>query len=163
MDAASCAFAELYSECRRQMVNSLLRRGYNADAEDIVQNAFMSLWVNWDRYDHSENLAPLAWGYLNNLTFKSRRKKKRHPEVLVDEYFHDEDESVDVAEQACSRVALENALESLELLPSEAAQAILLRTMDYSYDEVGEVMGMTRKKVSKTIYEGRKQLRELVA
>lgn len=158
MDAAYSAFCDAYARGFGPMVRSLRRRGYGDHAEDVVQESWAALWRSRERYEWDRDMLPLAWGYLNNRTYKSRRSRARRPEVLVED-FPVTAAADDPAAEACTRVALQEVGASLDAMPALESGCIRLSAADWLRADIAEEYGVTRRQVVRALDSGRRRLR----
>jgi RNA polymerase sigma factor (sigma-70 family) len=121
-------------------------------ANDLVQDAFMRLWQHVDKVN-LETAKPYLFKIANNLLIDLYRKNKFIDANPIDSekysYYH---EYSDMKEQ------LDKALDNLVQIQKTV---IMLRDYeDYSYEEIGQITGLSESQVKVYIYRARKNLKD---
>ncbi len=168
-------FDELVYRHYQQAYNTAYRlTGNAADAEDLVQEAFVRAYRFFDRYDRSMPFMNWFNRILTNLYIDEYRRRGRLRTVSIDETFNAEDgeegATLDLPdtqpnplELALNNEYLEAIHEGLQHLPSEFRAAVVLADLEgYSYEEIAEIMGTSIGTVRSRIHRGRKQLRDYI-
>lgn len=120
-------------------------------AGDIVQDTFMRLWQHVDKVDFEKSKSYL-FRITNNLIIDLYRKNKFMDSNPIDSnrYSYTQEYS-DLKEQ------LDKALDSL---PEVQKTVVMLRDYeDYSYEEIGQITGLSESQVKVYIYRARKNLK----
>ena len=121
-------------------------------ANDLVQDSFMRLWQHIEKVN-METVKSYLFKITNNLVIDLYRKNKFNDNSPIDSeihsYYH---EYSDLKEQ------LEKALNTLSHVQKTV---IMLRDYeDYSYEEIGQITGLTESQVKVYIYRARKNLKD---
>lgn len=121
-------------------------------ANDLVQDTFMRLWQHVDKIN-LETAKPYLFKIANNLMIDLYRKNKFMDSNPIDSekysYVH---EYTDLKEQ------LDMALDNLAQIQKTV---IMLRDYeDYSYEEIGQITGLSESQVKVYIYRARKNLKD---
>ncbi|MBK7095019.1 MAG: RNA polymerase sigma factor [Saprospiraceae bacterium] len=121
-------------------------------ANDLVQDTFMRLWQHVDKIN-LETAKPYLFKIANNLMIDLYRKNKFMDSNPIDSekysYVH---EYTDLKEQ------LDKALDNLAQIQKTV---IMLRDYeDYSYEEIGQITGLSESQVKVYIYRARKNLKD---
>lgn len=155
-----------------QLYGGALRMTRNpADAEDLVQEAYMKAYQGFRSYKPGTNLKAWMYRILTNAYINNYRKAQRRPA----EYATDDITDSQIAETAShTSVGLRSAeVEAMALLPDEEIRAALMDlNEDYRmvvyyadveglpYKEIAEIMDTPIGTVMSRLHRGRKQLRE---
>lgn len=155
-----------------QLYGAALRMTRNpADAEDLVQEAYIKAFQGFRSYKPGTNLKAWLYRILTNAYINNYRKAQRRPA----EYATDDITDSQIAETAShTSVGLRSAeVEALEKLPDEEIREALMGLKeDYRmvvyyadvegmpYKEIAEIMGTPIGTVMSRLHRGRKQLRE---
>ncbi|MET0393765.1 MAG: RNA polymerase sigma factor [Chitinophagaceae bacterium] len=147
-----------YNECVNQYADNVYRfilknLRHEEDARDVVQTAFEKMWRNREEVD-----AQRSKSYLFTVAYHQMidhiRKMKR---VSLREEFN---ENLRVQDRPVSNLkkVLEEALARL----SETQRSlVLLKDYEgYSYDEIGQIMGLSESQVKVYLHRARVQLKE---
>jgi len=137
---------------------SLLRN--HAEAEDVVQDAFVRVLQNQQTLSGVIEIRPwlvrIAW----NLALDRRRRIR--PEQM-DEFFAASLVSADLpADQALAEAGrIRNVLDAIDRLPKHERQVLLLSAMDeLSTTQIGAVLGKSESSVRSLLFRARMHLRE---
>lgn len=129
--------------------------GNSAEAEEIMQDAFLALWERWDRVGAIND--PTAYLYRTAMNvFRKRTRRaalglRRTLSLAPDPVpFAEIDEQQDVV------AALR------ELTPRQRAALVLTDVMDYSSEEAGRAMGVTAGTVRGLASRAREHLRRQI-
>lgn len=168
-------FDELVYRHYQQAYNTAYRlTGNAADAEDLVQEAFLRAYRFFDRYDRSMPFMNWFSRILTNLYIDEYRRRGRLRTVSIDETFSTEDgeegTTLDLPdtqpnplELALNNEYIEAIHEGLQHLPPEFRIAVVLADMEgHSYEEIAEIMETSIGTVRSRIHRGRKQLRDYI-
>ncbi len=155
-----------------QLYGGALRMTRNpADAEDLVQEAYMKAYQGFRSYRPGTNLKAWMYRILTNAYINNYRKAQRRPA----EYATDDITDSQIAETAShTSSGLRSAeVEAMALLPDEEIRAALMDlNEDYRmvvyyadveglpYKEIAEIMETPIGTVMSRLHRGRKQLRE---
>ena len=139
---------------------SLFRRlclitGNQAEAEEIMQDAFLKLWERWERVGSMSD--PTAYLYRTALNlFRSRYRRTalalRRSVGLAS--------NIDEFERSDTKSAVMQALASLA--PRQRAALVLTDLLGYSSEDAGELLGVQPGTVRTLASQGRIALRRVV-
>ncbi|WP_340643281.1 RNA polymerase sigma factor [Roseococcus thiosulfatophilus] len=136
--------------------------GSAADAEDVVQDVFVSVWKHAARFDPGKGRAS-TWLYriAANRCVDARRRRSFRAFIGLDDVH---DTLADEARQADARVGARQELaivrEGLARLPERQCMALLLRAVaGLDVPGIAEVMGASAGSVEQLLVRGRRTLR----
>lgn len=139
-----------------------------ADAEDIVQEAFLRAFRGFSGFQEGTNLKAWMYRILTNTFINAYRKKKRQPaEVLEDElpdwYLYDQlrgDGAVASAESTVlESIPDEDVRAALDSLPEAFRMAVWLVDVEgFSYKETAEILDVPIGTIMSRLHRGRKAL-----
>ncbi len=168
-------FDALVNRYYHQAYNTAYRlTGNHADAEDLLQEAFLRAYRFFDRYDRSMPFINWFNRILTNLYIDEYRRRGRLRTLSLDESYETEDgeeaPAFDLPDLSPSpmELALQKELEDaiqegLSLLSPEFRVAVVLADIEgHSYEEIAEMMNTSVGTVRSRIHRGRKQLRNLI-
>ena len=151
--------AREYNDCVRRYADDLYRFalrycGDGAEAEDTVQEVFLTMWER-----HDEIRIEGVKGYLVRLLY--RRLIDLHRHHSLEQYPAKEEEPIYGPHE---RFELRDALQkALAQLPEEQKILVLLHDLEgYSYGEMAELTQLSEQQVGVYLWRGRKTLKKLL-
>ena len=147
-----------YNECVSTYADNVYRfivknLRHEEDARDVVQTAFEKMWRNRDEVDAARSKSYLFTVAYHQMIDHIRKVRRIH---LKDE-FHENSSFTDKPASNLKKV-LEEALARL----SETQRSlVLLKDYEgYSYDEIGQITGLSESQVKVYLHRARVQLKE---
>ena len=128
---------------------------HEEDSRDVVQSAFEKLWVNREQVDAEKSKSYLFTIAYNQMIDHLRKAKKVY---LTDEFRTDTKVSYRQINNA--KAVLEEALSKLG---ETQRSLILLKDYEgYSYEEIGQITGLSSSQVKVYLHRARLQLKEYI-
>lgn len=164
------AFEELVDLYQNKLYHMAYRMlGGRQEAEDAVQETFLRVFRNLDRYD--ENMKFSTWIYRITTNLCIDKLRKRKPTYSLDAEAGDHegldgysmlpsDERTPESEAVLSETQqiIRNAIEHL---PAKYKSVMVLRYLeDLSLQEIGDVLGMPVTTIKTRVHRGREFLRK---
>jgi RNA polymerase sigma-70 factor, ECF subfamily len=146
------SFEDFFRLERDRLFGALvLVTGDPQEAEDLAQDAFVSVWERWDRLNGIENPA----GYLHRTAINAFRKRYRRREVFrrLLPFLA----PAEASWPADSRLVLSEALRSLT--PRQRAALVLTELFGYRATEAARMLGIRPSTVGALRHQGREALR----
>jgi RNA polymerase sigma-70 factor (ECF subfamily) len=167
-----CEFEALVKRYHRQAYNIAYRfAGNHADAEDIVQEAFLRAYRFFDRYNRDMPFENWLYRIISNVYIDEIRKRPKVRMQSLDQPLTSQGEETDIrlevpdpAGDASSQMmhsALDERIQTaLDSLPAEFKRSVILADIEgLSYEEIAEIMGCSLGTVRSRLHRGRKLLR----
>lgn len=165
------AFAELVDFYKDKIFHLAYRMLNNRhEAEDIVQETFLRVYKNFDRYDEKQKFSTWIYRIATNLCIDRLRKRK--PSYSLDAELNDQDGSADgytlipgdertpETEYLLSETQL-TIHDAIDHLPAKYKSVMVLRYLqELSLQEIGEVLNMPVTTVKTRVHRGREYLRK---
>lgn len=147
-----------YNQCVSQYADNVYRfivknLRHEEDARDIVQTAFEKLWRNREMVEQAKSKSYLFTVAYNQMIDHIRKMKRIQ--------LNDEFSETIRTEQAPSGSNLKKALmEALNRLNETQKSLVMLKDYEgYSYEEIGEIMGLNESQVKVYLHRARLTLR----
>lgn len=155
------AFKQAFQDHAKQVRNFIYYKcGDAAQAEDIMQEAFLRLWNDRAKIDGSK-VKGFLFTVANNLFLDSTRRQKvalKYQQAPKREM--DEESPQHVLEQKEFRKRLQDAIDAL---PEGQREVFLLNRIDkLTYNEIAERLGVSVKAVEKRMGKALAKMRKLV-
>jgi len=151
-DALS-SFEELFLDQHDRLYRALyFITGNAADAEELMQDAFLKLWERWDTIDRIED--PTAYLFrvaLNGFRMRIRRARVAARRLVPISESHDPYDDVDLQEDIRRML--------LGLPPRQRAALVLTEIFGYRSEQAAEILGIRPSTVRVLASQGRAALR----
>ena len=174
LDGDSTAYrglVEKYQNRVYSMVYGMVRS--REDARDLAQEAFVKAFKNLKTFRLESSFYTWLYRIAMNVAIDFIRKRKRRAVAGFDEGIAAKDADGGIAEihhTDSPSVSLERKqlysqiMESLEQLPTDQKQVILLRELEgLSYKEISEIMGIPEGTVMSRLFYARKKMQQMLA
>ena len=141
-----------------------------ADAEDLVQEAFLRAFRGFSGFEDGTNLKAWMYRILTNTFINSYRKKQREPVTVQDEdiadwYLYDKlgvaGAEASAESEVLDKIPDEKVQRALEALPEGFRMAVLLADVEgFSYKEIAGILEIPIGTVMSRLHRGRKALQK---
>jgi RNA polymerase sigma factor (sigma-70 family) len=146
-------FEELFLDVHDRLYRALyFITGSSADAEELMQDAFLTLWERWDRLDTIED--PV--GYLFRVALNGVRMRARHARMVARKIIPTagaRDPFDDVNVQQDVRRMLR------DISPRQRTAIVLMEIFGYDSEQAARIMGIKPTTVRVLASQGRAALR----
>lgn len=156
---AKRAFDELYNRYSKLVYTYCLRMLRNEDnAKDAFQDTFVKFLGAISKKETIDNLKAYLMKIAHNVCIDKINEVKNMPEPLdqtIGRFYrfnYERKEKKEIIDAA------------LDKLPYMLKETLMLKEyLNYSYEEIGEILGMSRSAVASNIHRAKDKLRELLA
>lgn len=143
--------------------------GNSGEAEDVVQDTFLRVYTNLDRYDENQKFSTWIYRIATNLCIDRLRKRK--PSYSLDAEMPDgegadwysmlpADQETPEEETLLSETQ-HQIRKAIDTLPEKYKSVVILRYLhDLSLQEIGDVLKMPVTTVKTRVHRGREFLRK---
>lgn len=147
-------FEEFFLEVHDRLYRALyFVTGSSADAEELMQDAFLKLWERWDRLDTIDD--PVAYLFrvaLNGVRMRARRARVAVRRVIPAAGTRDPFDDVNVRED------VRRMLRGIS--PRQRTAIVLTEILGYSSEQAARIMGIQPTTVRVLASQGRAALKE---
>lgn len=160
-ESTNCTMTEKeYNECVELYADNLFRfivknLRHEEDARDVVQTAFEKLWINRAAVDNLKSKSYLFTVAYNQMIDHLRKVKRIY---LKDEF--NENAKVSHRQINNAKAILEEALGKLG--ETQRSLVVLKDYEGYSYEEIGQITGLSASQVKVYLHRARLQLKEYI-
>ncbi|HET6713956.1 MAG TPA: RNA polymerase sigma factor [Actinomycetota bacterium] len=150
VDAEQASFEEFFAAAWPRLFRALLLlTGSAHEAEDVAQEAFLSLLERWDRLDHGTDLE----GYLFRTALNSYRSLYRRSRLAAKRVLAPGQAGTDPFEQVSERESAVRLL--LGLTPRQRAAIVLTGIEGFDYRQTGAMLGVKETTVRTLVSQAR--------
>ena len=125
------------------------------EVDDLFQEVLVNLWNGFEGFEHRSDIKTWIYRVALNTCISIDRKKRRNETVRLTmdiDLFEDRDEDTQQVSMLHKRISL--------LKPFDRA-IVLLWLENLSYEEIGQIVGITTKNVSIRLFRIREQLKNM--
>jgi RNA polymerase sigma factor (sigma-70 family) len=146
-------FEDLFEDLHDRLYRALyFVTGNRADAEELMQDAFMTLWERWSTVDRIEDLtAYLFTVALNGSRMRRRRAQMAARKLIPLAPVHDPYDDIEIREDVRAML--------LGLPPRQRAALVLTGIFGYSAEQAASILGIKAPTVRVLASRGRQRLR----
>jgi RNA polymerase sigma-70 factor (ECF subfamily) len=156
------------------LYNTALRMTRNAqDAEDLVQEAYLKAYKNFDKFEAGTNLKAWLFKIMKNTFINNYRKQQSIPPQsdfadIEDSFENQVSEEVtrqikNPEQELLEGVLDEHVQQALDELPEDYRLVITLADLEgFSYKEIAEILEIPLGTVMSRLYRGRRLLEEVL-
>lgn len=165
------SFLDLLAPVRDSLYRFSVRNVWRADqASDVLQEAVMTAWRQFDRFERGTNFKAWMFKILLNTVYRLNRKTHRSRAASIEEGALEAAGFVE-REEAWASILLDpervkeslddRLVSALEMLGDSERYCFLLRLLeDFSYREISEQLDLPLGTVMSHVYRARMKLRE---
>ena len=161
------AFEEIYYRWNRQVYSFILKITRSvSDTEDIMQDIFIRLWKMHEQIDPQKSIQSLLFTIARRIAVDMYRRNGKFAVMQQNEPVKVEADTLGVSpheilEEQETSLMLEIAIERM---PEKQRNVFTLYyRQNLSPKEIAEQLGLSYENVRKHIYNGKQQLREIIA
>lgn len=166
------AFQELVNRYRNPITNFVYRMLNDYDrAVDLAQETFVRVYMSVERYQANYSFSTYIYRIASNLAITDLRQRKRRRLIPIPSFFDKEGEEMEFEIPDDRFVSPDDAMiederreaisKAIATLPDKYRVAVVLRDVEgRSYEEIGDVLGLSDGTVKSRINRARNLLKE---
>lgn len=167
-------FSLLVSRMKSQLFNMIYRfLGNYQDAEDVVQDTFIKIYLNIDKYN--EDYKATTWIYTIAMNLARTNYRKKHRWIILASSLKKDDDSADIIENIpdltlspefytdsnAQQQTIENAIQKIT---PQFREAMILRDMEgLTYEEISVILDLNIGTVKSRINRAREEFKKNIA
>lgn len=168
--STAAEFESLFRRCR-QVAYTLAYRimGNATDAEDVVQDACLRAWANFDTYDATRPFEKWLYQIIKNRAIDLRIRQQRVPIYSLDSPLHEDEgnalygvefasEEPSPEEIVVSAMMADHLSREVDALPEKYGSILTLLAQDRTYEEIAAHVGHPIGTIRSRIYRARLRL-----
>ncbi|HJD10465.1 sigma-70 family RNA polymerase sigma factor [Bacteroides gallinaceum] len=156
METLDTTFAQMVKEHKNTIYTVCFMFSKDSDeVSDLFQEVLINLWKGYSSFRHLSSMDTWIWKVSFNTCISYERKKKKRaalPLVMDINLFEDKDEDARQIRRLYDRIH--------RLKPFDRA-IVLLWLENISYEEIGEIVGISAKNVSVRLYRIKEELKKM--
>lgn len=130
---------------------------YKDDAEDVVQEVFAKLWVQWDKVELIDSMKDYLFISVRNNCLTYLRDRERLTGQMQ-EFPSEEEVTSHLIEEETNRLLLQ----AIGMLPARSAEVIILGLQGKKLEEIAQQMGISIHTVKTLKYDGIQKLKYIL-
>ena len=140
------------------------------DAEDLVQEAMVKAYRNWDKFETGSNCRAWLFKIMTNIFINDYRSKSRAPVSINMDDIDDNfllgqlaigDGSDDPEKRLFAKVFDDDVRKAIEELPDDFRIVVILSFLEgFSYQEIADIVDLQLGTVKSRLHRGRKLLQK---
>lgn len=143
--------------------------GNAQEAEDVVQETFLRVYMNLERYDETHKFSTWIYRIANNLCIDRLRRRKQVYSLDAETVEGEGMDGYDVlsideqspAEQLVLSETQETVRQAIDKLPDKYKSVVILRYLhDLSLQEISDILNIPVTTVKTRVHRGREALRK---
>ncbi|MFZ0453250.1 MAG: RNA polymerase sigma factor [Ignavibacteriaceae bacterium] len=154
---AYSALVEKYQKIIFRLARKILKN-YD-DAEEITQTVFVKAYENLNKYNPKYKFFSWLYRITINETLNFS-KKKSYSEEINDNIYNIEDNPGEAFDRNDLGEKIQDALMELDML--YRLPVVLKHFLNYSYKELGDLLGIPEKTVKSRLFTGRQLLKDIL-
>jgi len=128
-------------------------------AEDIVQDVFLKLWDKREEFNKINNIEAWCMTMTKHMVLDNLRTNRYYQIDLNNNEFDDQTPDLIIEREETTK----EVRTMIESLPVKQKEVIILREIEgYTYQEIGNIMGIDQNLVKVTLFRARENLRKKI-
>lgn len=125
------------------------------EAQDMMQEALIQLWKSFGTFKGKSEIRTWIWRVSSNTCISFCRREEKHRETLRLEV----SDLLTIDDEDCQQIQMLH--DRIHRLRPFDRTIVLLWMEDLSYEEIGQILGITAKNVSVRLFRIKEQLRQM--
>ena len=160
-------FACLFERYEKKLVRYILRISSFSleEADDVLQEAFLKIWKNLNKFDGSLKFSSWAYRIVHNTTVSEWKKSKSYGKdqqiKIDDELFGNLPSGIDLAREFQRKDSDKEIRKILNALPEKYSAVLVLKFLEEkNYREISDILKKPPGTIATLIHRAKKEFRE---
>jgi len=160
-------FACLFERYEKKLVRYILRISSfsKEEANDVLQEAFLKIWKNLNKFDSSLKFSSWAYRITHNTIMSEWKKSKSHGKdrqiEIDDELFQNLPSKIDLTEEFQRGNNKKEIRKILNSLSKKYSEVLVLKFLEEkSYDEISDILKKPSGTIATLIHRAKKEFRK---
>ena len=162
-------FACLFEKYEKKLIRYILRISSfsSEEADDVLQEAFLKIWKNLNKFDSSLKFSSWAYRIVHNTTVSEWKKSKSYGKSqqvkINDELFDNLPSKINLTEELYRKDSDKEVRAILNALPEKYSSVLVLQFLEQkSYSEISDILKKPPGTIATLIHRAKKAFREEV-
>jgi len=153
---------EVYSRYHKAMYNTSLRIVKDTfEAEDIMQDAFLTAFTKLDKLKDSKSFGAWLKRIVVNKSYSQYQKVQKHPTTGLDDVLYKLTDEPEITVERIAEISTDQVKKAIHQLKESYAIGITLHLIEgYDYEEISEILNISHGNCRTLISRAKTQLRE---
>jgi len=160
-------FACIYERYEQKLIRYILRiSSFDfAEAEEILQEAFVKVWQNLNEFDETLKFSSWIYRIIHNVTItewkKSQSKGKDKTQEYDEELFQNLPAKLDLEKEVNQKFVENNIRKILQLIPEKYREILILKFLEEKdYKEISDILKKPSGTVATLINRAKESFRQ---
>ncbi|MEA3399207.1 MAG: RNA polymerase sigma factor [Patescibacteria group bacterium] len=160
-------FACLFERYEKKLIRYILRISSfsEEEANDVLQEAFLKIWKNLNKFDDSLKLSSWIYRIVHNTTITEWKKSKSYDkdqQIKIDnELFENLPGEIDLTKKFPKRDNNKEIRKILNILPEKYSEVLVLKFLEEkNYNEISDILKKPPGTIATLIHRAKKAFRE---
>ena len=162
-------FACLFERYEKKLVRYILRISSfsEEEANDVLQEIFLKIWKNLNRFDNSLKFSSWAYRIAHNTTVSEWKKSKSYGKdqqiKINDELFQNLPSRIDLTKEFQKENNNKEIRKILNVLPKKYSDVLVLKFLEEkNYNEISDILKKSPGTIATLIHRAKKAFRDEV-
>jgi len=160
-------FACLFERYEKKLIRYILRISSfsEEEADDVLQEAFLKIWKNLNKFDNSLKFSSWAYRIVHNTTVSEWKKSKSHgkdQQIKIDnELFENLPSITDLTKEFQKGYSGKEIRKILNALPEKYSGVLVLKFLEEkNYNEISDILKKPSGTIATLIHRAKKAFRD---
>lgn len=160
-------FACLFERYEQKLIRYILRISSfsKEEADDVLQEAFLKIWKNLNKFDGSLKFSSWAYRIVHNTTISEWKKSKsygKNNQIKIDEdLFANFPSEINLAQEFNKKDLNQEIRKILDTLPEKYREVLVLKFLEEkNYNEISDILKKPMGTIATLIHRAKKEFQK---